>query len=119
MAKISRTRGATYEREVATAIADVLGVKLKRNLQQYQEKGLGDLVLGRFIIECKRRRKLAVYEFMEQAGAACKPWDVPIVIMRGDGKKSLAMMYLDDFLPILGNEIPQQSEAETPTTEVG
>jgi hypothetical protein len=117
MAKISRTRGATYEREVAAKIHDVLGVKLKRNLQQYQEKGLGDLILGKFIIECKRRRKIAVYEFIEQAEAACKPGEVPVVIMRADGKESLALMYLDELLPLLGNELPQQSQVDASTPE--
>ena len=109
--------GATYEREVAAKIHDVLGVKLKRNLQQYQEKGLGDLILGKFIIECKRRRKIAVYEFIEQAEAACKPGEVPVVIMRADGKESLALMYLDELLPLLGNELPQQSQVDASPPE--
>jgi hypothetical protein len=37
MSKLARDRGAQYEREVATAVFDALGVKIKRNLQQYQK----------------------------------------------------------------------------------
>ena len=46
MSKISRTRGATFEREIVSDIAVNLGVKTKRNLDQYQEAGLGDIILG-------------------------------------------------------------------------
>jgi hypothetical protein len=49
MSKLARNRGAQYEREVATAVFDALGVKIKRNLQQYQTAELGDLELGPFL----------------------------------------------------------------------
>lgn len=114
MSKLSRTRGATYEREVSAAIFEQLGVRIKRNLSQYQEAGQGDLILGKFVIECKRRRKLAVYEFMDQAITASQAGQVPVVVMRGDGKESLAMMRLPDLLALLGNEIPQQSQVDPP-----
>ena len=118
MAKISRQRGATYEREVANEIFDILGVKIKRNLKQYQEREEGDLLLGDYLIECKRRRKIAVYEFMEQADLACEPNQTPVVIMRADGKKSLAVMHLPDLLKLLGNELdPRQSQDESSTSE--
>jgi N-dimethylarginine dimethylaminohydrolase len=67
MAKISRQRGATYEREVANEIFDMLGIRIKRNLKQYQQAEEGDLILGKYLIECKRRKKIAVHEFMDQA----------------------------------------------------
>jgi N-dimethylarginine dimethylaminohydrolase len=116
MAKISRTRGATYEREVANEIFDMLGIRIKRNLKQYQQSEEGDLILGQFLIECKRRKKIAVHEFMEQADKACEPGQTPVVIMRADGKKSLAMMHLPDLLKLLGSELedPHQSQGESP-----
>lgn len=106
MAKISRQRGANYEREVSNEIFEMLGVRIKRNLKQYQEKDEGDLILGNFLIECKRRRAIAVYEWMEQADKACAPWETPVVVFRADGKKSMAMMHLPDLLKLLGNELP-------------
>jgi N-dimethylarginine dimethylaminohydrolase len=115
MAKISRQRGATYEREVATDIFEALGVRIKRNLKQYQQSDEGDLILGQYLIECKRRKKIAVHEFMEQADKACEPSQTPVVIMRADGKKSLAMLHLPDLLKLLGNELdPHQSRDESP-----
>ena len=115
MSKISRTRGATFEREIVSDIAVNLGVKTKRNLDQYQEAGLGDIILGNYVIECKRRRKIAVYEFIEQADAACKSGQTPLVVMRADGKKALAVMRWEDILKLLGNELnPTEPEPESP-----
>tara|TARA_R100001443_G_scaffold24201_4_gene36423 strand:- start:6187 stop:6615 length:429 start_codon:yes stop_codon:yes gene_type:complete len=67
MGKInSRNKGASFERDIANKINDFLEQncdrfpkfkdipKVKRNLDQYQEKGLGDLELPNHIIECKR-----------------------------------------------------------------
>jgi hypothetical protein len=46
---------------------------------------------------------------------ACKPGQTPVVIMRADGKKSLAMLHLPDLLKLLGNELdPHQSRDESP-----
>ena len=114
MAKISRVRGATYEREVANEIFDSLGVRIKRNLKQYQQRDEGDLILGDYLIECKRRRKIAVYEFMAQADASWEYGQTPIVIMRADGEKSLAVMHLPDLLKLLREEIPPDPEQDVP-----
>lgn len=114
MSKLSRQRGATYEREVANEIFDVLGVRIRRNLKQYQVKDEGDLILGKYLIECKRRRKIAVYDFIEQAERACEAGQIPLVIMREDGGKSLALLRLPDLLTLLGNELdPHQSQGES------
>ncbi len=104
MSKLNRQRGASYEREVANAIFDQLGIRIRRNLKQYQVSDEGDLILGKYLIECKRRRKIAVYDFMEQAEKACEIGQIPLVIMREDGNKSLAMLRLPDLLTLLGNE---------------
>jgi len=119
MAKISRTRGANFEREVVSDIHLTLGVKTKRNLDQYQEAGLGDIMLGNYVIECKRRRKIATYEFIEQAEESCKAGQVPLVVMRADGKKALAVMRWSDMLKLLGNEIepPLEPEPEASPSE--
>jgi Holliday junction resolvase len=109
--KLERQRGAGYEREIVRDLADNLGITTRRNLTQYQVAGEGDLIVGDYLIECKRRRKIAVYEFMEQAQDACAPHQTPIVLMRADGKKTLAMMRWEDFMKLLGNEInPAQAE---------
>lgn len=43
MSAHSRTKGASYERQIATALHDLTGITFKRNLSQYQSVGLDDL----------------------------------------------------------------------------
>ena len=57
--KKSRNKGAAGEREFFKLVEEHLGVKLRRNLSQYQENGLGDAKLADFHLEIKRGK---VYE---------------------------------------------------------
>lgn len=101
----NQRRGAAYEREVAEAMARVLGRPVTRNLGQARDGG-DDITVPPFRIECKRRRAFAVYEYIEQVVAALRePGEIPVVIMRGDGKDSLVLMRLEDWLPIFKREV--------------
>jgi len=119
MGKLQRQRGANFEREIVADLAETLGVKTRRNLTQYQVSGEGDLIVGNYVIECKRRRKIAVYEFMEQAEQACSDEQTPIVLMRADGEKTLAMMRWADFMKLLGNELPPAQPEVLPPAKGG
>lgn len=89
----SRNKGAAFEREVAAELAKLTGFGFKRNLEQYRERGLGDLQSDNpdwpFMIECKRaaaengRRKQWKREALAQAEKACL---FPCVIYRLDRK---------------------------------
>jgi hypothetical protein len=55
----SRNKGAVFERHIAKLLNDFfessgIDFKCKRNLEQYQEKDLGDLNIPNHVIECKR-----------------------------------------------------------------
>jgi hypothetical protein len=55
----SRNKGASFERHVAKLLNvffknNEIEFKCKRNLEQYQEKDLGDLDIPNHVIECKR-----------------------------------------------------------------
>jgi hypothetical protein len=51
----SRNKGAAFEREISKLILDNLGIKTQRQLVQYQQAGLSDLVgLPGWSVECKR-----------------------------------------------------------------
>jgi hypothetical protein len=60
MGKInSRNKGASFERDIASRLNSFfekqgIDYKVKRNLEQYQEKDLGDLNIPKHTIECKR-----------------------------------------------------------------
>ena len=58
----SRNKGAAFERHICNFLNDLLEKKgldrsVKRNLDQYQTKGLADLYFDNFAIECKRYGK--------------------------------------------------------------
>ena len=53
----SRAKGAGFERQVADLIWQHLGVTVRRDLDQYRQSNLGDLLgLDGWVIECKRYR---------------------------------------------------------------
>jgi Holliday junction resolvase len=86
----SRNKGAAFEREVAGLLDLHLGWKVKRNLEQYQVKGLGDLN-GKpgVMIECKRYAtatdaQIGMWwaESLEQAKTL--PETAPVLIFKAD-----------------------------------
>tara|TARA_R100000781_G_C4047484_1_gene116279 strand:- start:214 stop:615 length:402 start_codon:yes stop_codon:yes gene_type:complete len=89
MGKInSRNKGASFEREVAKLLNqyfDEIGYdyKVKRNLEQYQEKDLGDLNVPNHTIECKRYASGNWYkeQWWQQVCGACGD-TVPVLIWK-------------------------------------
>lgn len=118
MSKAQRVKGHAYEREIVNDLKATFGIDVRRNLTQTRDSG-GDILLEHFVIECKRRKGIAVYEWVKQAENSCSERQKPIVVCRADGEKSLAIMLWDDFKTLLGNEIsPHQPEGESvPVTD--
>lgn len=106
MGKSQRTKGATYEREIAHAFSSSLGVDFTRNIGQARDGG-NDLDIGPLVIECKRRKTLGtVYSWLQQAIDSIPAFkrkhktDVayPIVVARQDDGQSIVIVRLEDFL---------------------
>lgn len=101
-----RRKGATFEREIARQLTDELGTIVQRKLGQARDGGCDLTEIGPFVLECKRRASIAVYPWYEQVSkAANQPGQIPTVIMRGDGKKTLVVLSLDDFIPLMRGEV--------------
>jgi Holliday junction resolvase len=107
MSASQRRKGAAGERELAAILTEHLGWAVTRKLGQARDGG-DDIQTGQFKWEVKRRKKLAVYEFVEQIEKACGPNDTPVVAMRADGKGWLVMMKLEDILPLIRGELPER-----------
>ncbi len=107
MSASQRRKGAAGERELAQLLSEQLGWVVTRKLGQARDGG-DDIQTGKFRWECKRRKSIAVYEFMDQITAACGPGDVPVVAMRADGKGWLVMLKLEDALPLIRGELPER-----------
>ena len=110
MGKLQRTRGAAYEREVCDVLTKKFGTKVSRKLGQARDGG-DDIEVGNLRIECKRRRGIAVYEWLAQVQVAAKDSDkLPVVVARADGKRSIAILDLDDFLALIPDEVEHQKD---------
>ena len=89
MGKInSRNKGASFERDIANKLNTFfeekgIDYKVKRNLEQYQEKDLGDLNIPKHTIECKRYQNGNWYRdvWWEQVTAACGE-TIPVLIWK-------------------------------------
>ena len=107
MGKRQRERGAETEREVCEKIADGTGWVVKRELGQDRDGGC-DIRLGQFVLEVKRRKSIAVYEWVDQAVAACAPYEVPVVVCRGDKREFLVIQRLEDWMKMAKKELPDR-----------
>lgn len=70
----SRNKGARAERELCGLLREYLGVEATRNLKQYQKAQHGDIeqLVGRYLIECKNHKTVALRPWWDQALAAAK-----------------------------------------------
>ena len=53
----SRNKGASFERQICKLIKQNLNYDAKRNLDQYQSKGMADIIIPGWSIECKAYQK--------------------------------------------------------------
>ena len=89
MGKInSRQKGASFERDIAKRLNNffeehAIDFKAKRNLEQYQEKDLGDLNIPNHTIECKRYASGNWYkeDWWEQVWQSCGK-EIPVLIWK-------------------------------------
>jgi len=88
MSKKSRTKGAAFEREVCKLIKDEFGLDVRRNLEQYQVKDMGDIMLDPFLIECKRYASAGANWFRpdwwEQVKRSSQNEYIPVLIYKYD-----------------------------------
>lgn len=85
MGKMQRTKGAVGEREFGAFAGNALGLPaFKRQLGQARDSG-GDVPVPPVLFEVKRRARIAMLRWMEQAERSAHPQGyVPGVAMRED-----------------------------------
>ena len=100
MSKMSRDKGARYEREIAGVFTDY-GFVAERRLGQERDSGHDMNLLIPVHVECKRRQRVAINEWWEQAQRSCTAGETPVVVTRGDHSRNLAVLDLHDYLTLL------------------
>lgn len=106
MSASERRKGADFENEICALLRDRLGVTVRRNLAQSRSGAVEgtDIVVGDYAIECKRRATIAVYQWLDQARTDAGE-KIPVVIARADGRKPIAIVDLDAFIPLIQGEL--------------
>lgn len=104
MSARERRKGQSGERELAALLTDMLGRAVKRNLGAARDGG-DDITIGAYRVEVKRRKRIAVHEFMAQAIEQAGEGEVPVVAMRGDGEQWVVMMRLQDAARLIGGDL--------------
>lgn len=103
MAKISKDRGADFERECVHMFTS-WGHDAFRTAQHMGKTGQApDVKVKGLHVECKRRRKIGVYDWYYQALEDSKAEDkgnLPTVICRADYKEPLVIMHFDDWIQL-------------------
>lgn len=109
MAKSQRTKGARGEVEFCKVLAAHGFPEPKRLLGQARDGG-GDIPTPPLLWEIKRRKGIAVHDFMHQAvdavgnSVACS---IPAVALRADGEEWLVLMRASDVLPLLRAQLKE------------
>lgn len=104
-----RHKGAAFEREVAGLLLDELGIKFKREIEQYRQSDLGDLVpcdgTFPFTIECKRYADgyLAKDSWWDQACSSARAAGLlPSLIYRFDRRPIICRVPVAAFVVMSG-----------------
>jgi hypothetical protein len=100
----SRTKGATFEREISKALAEIMpDEKIQRGIQsRFGGREYADVECPFFHVECKRGKKTNIKAAMRQAidDLGDKP-KMPVAITRDDRESALVTMLLDDWLELV------------------
>ena len=104
MGRLSRTKGAAYERQIATRMREIYPAA-KRGLGQARAGHEVDDVEGTpWWVQTKHTKVLNLLAALSQAkrdADAAKDSRPPLVIGRRDRERDVACMYLDDLIALL------------------
>ena len=104
MSASQRTKGAAGEREWCEILRKNGYHAAQRQLGQARDGG-GDVRIGGILYEVKRRKQIAVRQFLDQAVESVLQYqcgELPVVAMREDGRKDwMVMLRAEDFMRII------------------
>jgi Holliday junction resolvase len=98
---MQRNKGFSFERDIVNLLKEH-GYEAARNLTQTRDSG-GDINLPRWLFECKRYAKIAVYTWLDQAINSAKGKQTPVVVAKADRKEAIVIMRLTDFMEMMNH----------------
>lgn len=101
MSRLSRTKGRTYEQDVARRLRELLpGVDVRRGWQS-DGREAPDVICGPFAVECKHRKALSVPQSMADAEAHAPQGTHPVLFAKWHGGDEVVCMRVDDWAEIV------------------
>ena len=117
MGKMSKTKGASGEREAAAKLNEVLGTRFHRGRQYKGGPESPDLdgdVPG-LHVEVKRTERLRLWEAIDQARADASTSQVPVVMHRANRKPWMLVVEVDQLIRLL--DVVDEVRARIETTD--
>jgi hypothetical protein len=106
----AKAKGRVLQQWVRTKLIEMLDVHPEDIESRSMGAGGEDLIMARAArakfphsIECKNVEKLNIWDAYEQASANCGDYQ-PLVIIKKNGKKPLALVDAEYFINLFGNK---------------
>ncbi len=102
MGKLSRTKGHSFEREIAVALRGIFP-DARRHLENHirDANGVDLLHTGHYRIQCKRLAKYANLKAIKEVTADEMLGEVPVLITQGDRERVLVAIPIEEFIRLL------------------
>ena len=115
----SRNKGSSFERDIGKRLFDQTGLTFERELNQYRQSDLGDLLCNDpswpFVVECKRyaNGNHAQAAWLEQASRAAKVANkYPAVVYKYNRQQIRVSIPFDAFAEALGGACDEPEHAD-------
>lgn len=100
----ARTKGHSFEREVAIQLREVFPDARRHLEYQDQEANGVDLVeTGEYRIQCKRLKGYASVNTIEEISSDRIFGEVPVLVTQADGKEAMAVLPFSDLVRLMRN----------------
>lgn len=102
MSRLSRTKGHSFEREIAKALRGIFP-EARRHLENHSADANGvDLMhTGHYRMQLKRLRKFASLSAIKQVTADELMGEVPVLITKGDNERILVALPFEEFVRLI------------------
>lgn len=102
MGKLSRTKGHSWERQVARAFRRIYP-DARRHLENHKADATGiDIMnVGPWRVQCKKFKKYAPITCIEEVQCDREKGHIPVLITAGDGLEPMACLPLTEFLKLV------------------
>lgn len=102
---MSRTKGHSFEREIAIALRMVFP-KARRQLEYHESdcNGIDLAETGPYKIQCKRGRKYSSLSAIKEVVADEMIGEIPVLVTKGDNERILVALPLEEFIRLISQQ---------------